>query len=52
MKHLRENNTKNEIIKILSENLSSIVTSTNAQVQCREITQASDNSNDMLYKSS
>ena len=37
-KHLREeNNSKNEIIKILSENISSIVISTNTKVQRREL---------------
>ena len=40
VKHLREeNNLKNEIIMILSENISSIVTSTNTQVQRRETTE-------------
>ena len=49
MKHLREeNNSKNEIIKILPENISSIAFSTNAQVQRREITQTSNSSTDML----
>ena len=42
VKHLREeNNSKNEIIKILSENISSIAFSTNTQVQCKEATQTS-----------
>ena len=40
--HLREeNNSKNEIIKMLFENISTIAFSTNAQVQRREITQTS-----------
>ena len=51
VKHVREdNNSKNEIIKILSENISSIAISTNTQVQCRKITQMSNRSNDMLYQ--
>ena len=51
VKHLREeNNSKNEIIKILSENISSIAFSTNTQVQLREVTQASNISNDMLFQ--
>ena len=38
-KHLRkERNSQNEISKILSENLPSTVTSTNTQVQSKEIT--------------
>ena len=38
-KHLRkERNSRNEISKILSENLPSTVTSTNTQVQSKEIT--------------
>ena len=42
VKHLREeNNSKNEIIKILSENICSNAISTNTQVQRREITQTS-----------
>ena len=40
---------KNEIIKILSENISSIATSTDTQVQDREIAQTSNSSNNMLY---
>ena len=40
VKQLRqENNPKMETMKILSENISSIATSTNTQVQGREITQ-------------
>ena len=51
LKHLREENiSKNEIIEILSKNMSSTATSTNTQVQRREITQTSNNSNDMPYK--
>ena len=51
VKHLREeNNSKNEIIKILSENISSIAFSTNTQVQLREATQASNISNDMVFE--
>ena len=51
VKHLREeNNSKNEIIKILSENISSIAFSTNTQVQCKEATQTSNSSNDMLFQ--
>ena len=51
MKHLsEENNSKNETIKILSKNMSSIPISTNTQVQRREITQTSNSSNDMLYQ--
>ena len=50
VKQLRlENNSKMETMKILSENVSSIATSTNTQVQGREITQTSNSSNDMLY---
>ena len=49
VKHLREeNNSKNEIIKILSENISSIAFSTNTQVQCKEATQTSNSTNGML----
>ena len=48
VKHLREeNHSKNEISKILSENISSIANSTNMQVQRREITQKLHSSNDM-----
>ena len=48
VKHLREeNHSKNEISKILSENISSIAISTNMQVQRREITQKLNSSNDM-----
>ena len=51
VKHLREeNNSKNEIIKILSKKISSIATSTNTQIQRREITQTSNSFNDMLYQ--
>ena len=51
VEHLREeNNSKSQIIKILSGNISSIVISTNTQVQCREITQTSNSSSDMLYQ--
>ena len=50
VKHLREENNqkKNEIIKILSENISIIAFSTNTQVQRRDATQTSSSSNDML----
>ena len=49
VKHLREeNNSKNEIIKILLEKIPSIAISTNAQVQSREVMQTSNSSNDML----
>ena len=49
VEHLREeNNSKSQIIKILSGNIYSIVISTNTQVQCREIMQTSNSSNDML----
>ena len=42
VKDLREeNNSKNKIIKILSQIMSSIATFTNKQVQRREITQTS-----------
>ena len=51
VKHLREeNHSKNEIIKLLSKNISSIAISTNIQVQRREITQKLNSSNDMLYQ--
>ena len=41
-KHLREeNNSENEIIKIFSENIPSIATSANTQMQRREIKQTS-----------
>ena len=51
VKHLREeNHSKNEIIKILYENISSIAISTNIQVHRREITQKLNNPNDMLYQ--
>ena len=51
VKHLREgNNSKNEIIKTLSKNVSNFAIFTNAQVQRREITQTSNSSNDMLYQ--
>ena len=45
-----ENNSKNEIIQILSKNISSTAISTNTQVQHREIRQTSNSSNDMLYQ--
>ena len=51
VKHLREeNHSKNEIIKLLSKNISSIAVSKNIQVQRREITQKLNSSNDMLYQ--
>ena len=51
VKHLREeNHSKNEIIKLLSKNISSIAISTNMQVQRKEITQKLNSSNDMLYQ--
>ena len=49
VKHLREeNNSKNEMIKILFEKIPSIAISTNAQVQGREVMQTPNSSNDML----
>ena len=51
VKNLREeNHSKNEIIKLLSKNISSIAISTNIQVQRKEITQKLNSSNDMLYQ--
>ena len=51
LKHLREeNNSKNEIIMILSKNMSSTATSTDTQVQRREIMQTSNSSNNMPYQ--
>ena len=51
VKHLREgNNSKNEMIKILSKSISNFAISTNTQVQRREITQTSNSSNDMPYQ--
>ena len=50
VKHFwEENNSKYEILKILSENIASIAISTNTQVQHREIMQTSNSSNDMHY---
>ena len=49
VKHLREeNNSKNEMIKILFEKIPSIAISTNAQVQRSEVMLISNSSNDML----
>ena len=45
-----ENNSKYEILKILSENIASIAISTNTQVQHREIMQTSNSSNDMHHQ--
>ena len=51
LKHLREeNNSKNEIIMILSKNMSSTATSIDTQVQRREIMQTSNSSNNMPYQ--
>ena len=49
VKHLREeNNSKNEMIKILFEKIPSIAISTNALVQRSEVMLISNSSNDML----
>ena len=51
VKHFwEENNSKYEILKILSENIASIAISTNTQVQHREIMQTSNSSNDTHYQ--